>query len=279
MQPMDILTPTPTTHCLDRREFSSVYPPAEDSFLFLDALEKDVNFIRNCLKPALSVEVGSGSGIISAFLSKLLDHTCAYLCIDIAFQACVATKQVFRENDAKLLDSICGDLFSSLRLSSVGLADIILFNPPYVPTEENEFSEARSTLSAAWAGGSKGRIVIDRFIKQIDTVLSKSGVLYILLLRENDPDEVADLIKSATNGRLSRSKCVVQRRCDMPTRLQSLELFRSLVKYIRSLEHTDQKYLLSRVKSEFRKSNEKNDDEYSEFLYEVRLYLLILHFC
>lgn len=64
----------------------------------------------------------------------------------------------------------------------------------------------------------------------------------------------------------------------MPTRLQSLELFRSLVKYIRSLEHTDQKYLLSRVKSEFRKSNEKNDDEYSEFLYEVRLYLLILHF-
>lgn len=125
----------------------------------------------------------------------------------------MATKQVFRENNAKLLDSICGDLFSSLRLSSVGLADIILFNPPYVPTEENEFSEARSTLSAAWAGGPKGRMVIDRFIKQIDTVLSKSGVLYILLLRENDPEEVADLIKSATNGRLSGSKCVVQRRC------------------------------------------------------------------
>ncbi|VDN95945.1 unnamed protein product [Rodentolepis nana] len=291
---MNILTPTPSTDCLSRREFSSVYPPAEDSFLFLDALESDVDFIRNRLKPALSIEVGSGSGIISAFLSKILGRACTYLCIDVSFQACLATKEVFNENNVRLLDSICGNLFSSLRLSSLGFADIVLFNPPYVPTEENELLDAKSTLTAAWAGGPKGRMVIDAFIKQVEPVLSKSGALYILLLRENDPDEVANLIKSVTNGRLSESKCVLQRQCgtehlfvyrfyypsvdpeiDMPTRLQSLNLFRALVKYIQSLEHTDQKYLLDRVKMEFRMSNEKNDDEYSEFLYEVRIFNLL----
>nr|CDS29286.1 hemK methyltransferase family [Hymenolepis microstoma] len=210
---MSFLTPTPSTDCLNRHEFSSVYSPAEDSFLFLDALESDVDFIRNRLKPTLSIEVGSGSGIISAFLSKLLGRTCAYLCIDVSFQACLATKQVFTDNNVKLLDSICANLFSSLRSSSVGLADIVLFNPPYVPTEENELLKAKSTLSAAWAGGPKGRMVIDAFIKQVEPFLSKSGVLYILLLRENDPDEVASLIKLVTNGRLSESKCVHQRRC------------------------------------------------------------------
>lgn len=58
----------------------------------------------------------------------------------------------------------------------------------------------------------------------------------------------------------------------MPTRKQSLELFRSLVKYVRTLEHTDQRYLLNRIKSEIRQSSEKNDEAYSQFLYEVRIF-------
>ncbi|CDS35962.1 hypothetical protein EmuJ_001192410 [Echinococcus multilocularis] len=55
----------------------------------------------------------------------------------------------------------------------------------------------------------------------------------------------------------------------MPSRVESLELFRSLVKYIRTLEHTDRRYLLNRVRAEFRKSNEVNDPAYTEFLFKV----------
>ncbi|KAL5969181.1 hypothetical protein TSMEX_003074 [Taenia solium] len=54
----------------------------------------------------------------------------------------------------------------------------------------------------------------------------------------------------------------------MPSCVESRELFRSLVKYIRTLEHTDRRYLLNRVKAEFRKSNEVNDPDYTEFLFE-----------
>lgn len=86
MQLLNSITSTPNTECLAQPEFSCVYPPAEDSFLFLDALEIDVDFLKNFVKPVLSIEVGSGSGIISTFLSKLIGQTCLYLCVDISFQ-------------------------------------------------------------------------------------------------------------------------------------------------------------------------------------------------
>ena len=38
--------------------------------------------------------------------------------------------------------------------------DIVLFNPPYVPTEANELDSR--DLRAAWAGGKDGREMIDR---------------------------------------------------------------------------------------------------------------------
>ena len=47
------------------------YEPDQDSFLFLDALEKEYSFIR-ASHPSFIVEIGPGSGIISTFLSKLI---------------------------------------------------------------------------------------------------------------------------------------------------------------------------------------------------------------
>ncbi|KAL5969182.1 eRF1 methyltransferase catalytic subunit mtq2 [Taenia solium] len=206
--------PTPNTDVLNQPCFAEVYPPSEDSFLFLDALEADANFIRKLLRPVLSVEVGSGSGIISTFLSKVVDSACSFICIDVSNQACMATKQVFCANTSCYpLDAVCCDLLSPIRKSSQGLADIVLFNPPYVPTTSDELLDAKSTISAAWAGGFRGRQVTERFIQQLTPVLFGSGVLYILLLQHNEPDLVSKMINDASGGRLSRSVCIIQRRC------------------------------------------------------------------
>ncbi|VDK32182.1 unnamed protein product [Taenia asiatica] len=241
MLPLDRMYPTPNTDALNQPCFAEVYPPSEDSFLFLDALEADADFIRKLLRPVLSVEVGSGSGIISTFLSKIVDSACSFMCIDVSNQACIATKQVFCANTSCYpLDAVCCDLLSPIRKSSQGLADIVLFNPPYVPTTSGELLNARSTISAAWAGGFRGRQVrpswfikrdyllslcflvlqrfvaervIERFIQQLTPVLFGSGVLYILLLQQNEPDLVSKLINDASGGRLSRSVCIIQRRC------------------------------------------------------------------
>ncbi|KAH9285598.1 eRF1 methyltransferase catalytic subunit mtq2 [Echinococcus granulosus] len=214
MLPLDRAFPTPDTDVLRHPCFAEVYPPSEDSFLFLDALEADKDFIKRRLRPVLSIEVGSGSGIISTFLSSIVDCPCSFICIDISNQACVATKQVFRGSTSCYpLDAICCDLLSSIRTSSQGFADIVLFNPPYVPTEGDELLGSKSTISAAWAGGFRGRQVTERFIQQVTPILARSGVLYILLLLQNEPELVSKLICDASNGRLSRSVCILQRRC------------------------------------------------------------------
>ncbi len=56
------------------------------------------------------------------------------------------------------------DFTSGLDLS--GKVDILLFNPPYVPTESDEV--CGNGIEASWAGGVDGREVIDRFIPLLD---------------------------------------------------------------------------------------------------------------
>jgi methylase of polypeptide subunit release factors len=45
-----------------------------------------------------------------------------------------------------------GDLLSALRLR--GAVDVLVFNPPYVPTEEND--SWAGGIERAWAGGGMG---------------------------------------------------------------------------------------------------------------------------
>lgn len=43
--------------------------------------------------------------------------------------------------------------------------DVILFNPPYVPTPDEEISGCG--IEASWAGGTDGRVIIDRSLPVI----------------------------------------------------------------------------------------------------------------
>lgn len=80
------------------------------------------------------------------------------------------------------------DLVSGLRLS--GLVDLLLFNPPYVPSPADEVGGAG--ISAAWAGGPRGRVVIDRFLTILPGLLSPAGVAYMVAVADNDVPELLD---------------------------------------------------------------------------------------
>lgn len=56
-------------------------------------------------------------------------------------------------------------LLQPLRPRIDGTVDLLLFNPPYVPTPEEEIT--RGGIAAAWAGGERGRVVIDRVMPQV----------------------------------------------------------------------------------------------------------------
>lgn len=179
---MSLQTPLYNLH-----EFPEVYEPSEDTHLFIDALEKDMNNIINS-RPTLACEIGCGSGVLIAALAKILKSNCCYFCTDINPKACVATTRTAKMNKV-LLECTQTDLTTSLKCKF----DIILFNPPYVLTDEHEITGYG--LNRAFAGGVKGRTITDRFLNDLHNTLSDGGVCYLLLLKENNIGEIEEKMR------------------------------------------------------------------------------------
>lgn len=112
---------------------NKVYDPAEDSFLFLDALELEEDRIRK-LKPSVIVEIGSGSGILGCFLAKnLVDIPPTVIGIDINPEAAVASSATAAMNGVAA-DYVMGNLFSSIKANNN--IDVVLFNPVSITNGE-----------------------------------------------------------------------------------------------------------------------------------------------
>ena len=77
------------------------------------------------------------------------------------------------------------------RLSSS--IDLLLCNPPYVATVEEEAGS--SDISAAWAGGKFGLNVTKEVIDSLHDLLSDNGAAYIVLEQCNKPDEVRSYVE------------------------------------------------------------------------------------
>lgn len=64
------MQPTPDIAHVQRGVYAeAVYDPAEDTFALMDALEEDAKEIANA---TLCVEIGSGSGCVSAFVAQMV---------------------------------------------------------------------------------------------------------------------------------------------------------------------------------------------------------------
>lgn len=184
---------TPLLNHLTRDDYNHVYEPAEDSFLMLDALENDLDDLRR-RNPLICVELGSGSGINITALSKALpDSFC--IAIDINPYACRATKRTATANSTSL-DVINMDLLNSLK---PGTIDLLIFNPPYVPTDSlgdeqafHEASQLNGELIKSWSGGPSGCDVIYRLIDVVYDKLARGSIFYLLLLKENNPEGIRE---------------------------------------------------------------------------------------
>lgn len=54
------MIPTPKLDHFTREDYKKIYEPSEDTFLFLDTLEEQKDFILNEIDPQLIVEIGFG---------------------------------------------------------------------------------------------------------------------------------------------------------------------------------------------------------------------------
>jgi release factor glutamine methyltransferase len=168
------------------REHPNVYEPSEDSFLFLDALEHEMEFLRR-LQPKFAVEIGSGSGIVVTALTSVVND-CVYFATDVNPDACDATVETAELNGAAV-SCVQMNLLSNFRDK---FFDVVLFNPPYVVTDPSE--TVGRGLNRAWAGGLQGRQITNQVLHNLNTSLSEKGVCYMVLLKENNIDEIASLM-------------------------------------------------------------------------------------
>jgi len=181
-KPMKI--PTPDLSHLSADDYDQVYEPAEDSFLMLDALELELEKLKR-LAPLVCVEVGGGSGILSTALALQLPSSW-WTVTDINISACEAIVKTAKGNGAATLEVVRTSVLSCLSLK--GKVDLLLCNPPYVATDEEEVGG--QGLSAAWAGGHRGLGVTQAVIEQLRDVLSPLGLAYVVVEQCNKPDEV-----------------------------------------------------------------------------------------
>ena len=85
------------------------------------------------------------------------------------------------------------DLASGLLEQLQNKVDILIFNPPYVPTPDDEVGS--DSIEASWAGGKDGRVVLDRALPQIAQLLTYPlGVAYIVTVDDNYPEQIGEMM-------------------------------------------------------------------------------------
>lgn len=190
---------TPYLTHITAEEFNYVYEPAEDSFLLLDALEADLALLIDA-EPVVCVEIGSGSGVIITAVAKSLRESACFA-VDINPQACAITKRTAKMNEANL-EVINMNLLNAFRPNAV---DILIFNPPYVVTTDEELlgdvgasggGAFNENIKKSWAGGVDGRRIMDKVFDRLDSILAKNGVAYVLVIEENKPQEIIIKLKT-----------------------------------------------------------------------------------
>jgi HemK-related putative methylase len=137
-----------------------IYEPREDSF-FMETFAKKYCHGRVC-------DMGSGSGILALAAAKKAKEVFA---VDVNPEATEAIRKQVRELKIRNVQVILSHFFSGVPKGI--LFDIIVCNPPYLPSDER-------VPDVALDGGKHGYEWILRFLAQAKHRLTKDGIVLLL---------------------------------------------------------------------------------------------------
>ncbi|MHA1924448.1 MAG: HemK2/MTQ2 family protein methyltransferase [Candidatus Thorarchaeota archaeon] len=156
-----------------------VYPPAEDAYLLLDAIELE--------RADSFLEIGCGTGLISVAAAEVAKSVVA---IDLELNAVRNTRRNMEINSVSGRSCVIqSDLLGALAHNA--RFNVIAFNPPYLP-ENGTVTE----MDHAFVGGGAGVELTERFILQAIPHLERNGRIYIVVSSLADIERVSNFMKS-----------------------------------------------------------------------------------
>ncbi|KAF5375159.1 hypothetical protein D9758_000477 [Tetrapyrgos nigripes] len=185
------MIPTPDLSHLTRADYEHVYEPAEDTFLILDALEEHADELKK-MAPLTCLEVRDAYLVSSVKYWVLRRYI--YVPTSTRTPAEVPLEQIH-------LDVVHTSLAHPLHTRLKHSIDIILFNPPYVPTVAEELLDAQDLkgIEGSWAGGQDGMQITNKLLDEVDVLLSPHGRMYLVALKENNIPEIQLRMKNLYN--------------------------------------------------------------------------------
>ena len=171
----------------------NVYEPAEDTFLLAENL--DIKRTDEVL------EIGTGTGLITVVAAQKSRNVVA---TDINKHAVECTLKNIIANRIYNVELREGNLFEPIENEKF---DLILFNTPYLPTEEDQ--KLDDELNAAFDGGLEGRETIDKFLEEVKDYLNEEGRVQLVQSSLSDNEKtIKKLEQYGFDARITaREKC------------------------------------------------------------------------
>lgn len=166
---------------------SEIYEPAEDTFQLLEVL--DINECDRVL------EIGTGCGIIALECAR---RGAKIICTDINPHAVELTQINYSKNLSLLKGNVevrCGNLFSVVKPGE--RFDVVIFNPPYLPTHAKDRIGGSGWFDVATDGGATGLVVTKRFIEGLHKHLAKNGCAYFVFSSLSDRKKLDTYLSNA----------------------------------------------------------------------------------
>lgn len=144
---------------------SGVYLPQQDSRLLVDTLERTITVTGREV-----LDVCTGSGVVAIEAARLGAKRVT------AWDICPKAVRYSRENAASAGVTVNVRLGSWTRAHRSGPFDLVLANPPYVPTDP-ESPTILDGPARAWDAGPEGRLVVDPLCAAAPDLLTVGGTL------------------------------------------------------------------------------------------------------